>query len=143
MDGRINKILFAVDASEHARAGIPLAAKLGKSESAEVLILHVLPPMPYMLMNESILIQIDRETHLAGERLLQEFKQALEAAGVKCSVRQADGDVAGTIISVCEEEKCGLIIMGARGQGDLKSLLLGSVSHKVLQLSNTPVLIAR
>ena len=143
MSGTINKILFAVDNSEYARAGIPLAAKFGKSENAEVLILHVLAPLPYLLAEEGVIVKIDREMHLAGEELLLEFQRALEADGVKCSVRLAEGEIASTVIEVCAEEKCGLIIMGARGQGGLKSLLLGSVSHKVLQLSSTPVLIAR
>lgn len=144
MPGSITKILFAIDNSECARAGIPLAAWLGKRDNAEILLLHVILPLPYIQSEGGdTLLNIDRELHLAGEELLLEFQQALEAEGVKCSVRLADGDVAQTIIETCAEERCGLIIMGARGQGGIKSLLLGSVSHKILQLSDTPVLIAR
>jgi nucleotide-binding universal stress UspA family protein len=34
-------------------------------------------------------------------------------------------------------------VVGPRGLGPLKGLLLGSVSEKVLQLAKTPVLVAR
>ena len=143
MSGSINKILFAVDNSEHARAGIPLAARLGKSEGAPVHVLHVMLPMPHLLPDANGLIKLELELRLAAEELVVEFQNALEAEGVKCSVSIADGDVAESIIETCKQEKCGLIIMGARGQGGIKSLLLGSVSHKVLQLSDVPVLVVR
>ncbi|HEV8650268.1 MAG TPA: universal stress protein [Actinomycetes bacterium] len=36
-----------------------------------------------------------------------------------------------------------MIVMGSRGRTDLAALVLGSVAHKVLHLSDRPVLIAR
>lgn len=144
MPESVNKILFAVDNSDCARAGIPLAARFGKAEGAPVLVLHVMMPVPYLLMDEGgALVKLDRQMRLAGEELILEFQKALEAEGVECLGRLEEGDVADGIIRVCAEENCGLIVMGARGQGELKSLLLGSVSHKILQLSKVPVLVAR
>lgn len=144
MSGSIKKILFAVDNSSHARKGISLAAKLSKCEGAPVLLLHVMLPMPHLLADEGgALVKLDRELRLAGEEILLEFQKALEAEGVESLTRLAGGNVAEAIIDVCKEERCGLIIMGARGQSGIKSLLLGSTSHKVLQLSEVPVLIAR
>lgn len=144
MDTSIKKILFAIDNSEHARAGIPMAARMSKYEKATVVLLHAMLPIPSLLMDEGgALVKLDREFRLAGEELLLEFQRALEVEGVDSEPRLEDGDVAEVIMRVCEEEKCDLIIMGARGQGGLKTLLLGSVSHKVLQLSKVPVLIVR
>ena len=143
MTDSINKILFAVDNSAHARAAIPLAGRFSKSEGAPVHILHVMLPMPYLLTEESVLLKLERELRLAAEELVLEFQNALEAQGARCSTEIVSDDIAQAIIDTCEKEKCGLIIMGARGQGGVKSLLLGSVSHKVLQLSHVPVLIAR
>lgn len=139
-----NKILFAVDNSQYARAGIPLIAKYSKADNAEVLVLHVMMPLPNLPMEEgSAFITFSRNLRLAAEELVAGYQEALTKAGVKCSTSIVDGDIVKTIIEVSEEEKCELIVMGARGQGELKSLLLGSVSSKVLQLSKIPVLIAR
>lgn len=144
MAGAIRKILFAVDNSDYARAGIALAAKLSRSEGAGVVIVHViLPVSQFVLDNSGSIVGLSREFRLAGEKLGLEFQKALEAEGVECSLKIVEDDIVKGIINTCDEEKCDLIIMGARGQGSLKSLLLGSVSHKVLQLSKVPVLIAR
>jgi nucleotide-binding universal stress UspA family protein len=57
--------------------------------------------------------------------------------------RSLIGHVARAIVDAAEEDARDLIVMGSRGLSDLRGLLLGSVTHKVLQLSSKPVLVAR
>jgi nucleotide-binding universal stress UspA family protein len=56
-------------------------------------------------------------------------------------VRQ--GAPANEILQAAEELHADLIVMGSRGWGQLKAMLLGSVSEHVLHHATCPVLIAR
>ena len=70
----------------------------------------------------------------------------LEKAGInaRAELRGAQyGGVARILANLAEDLDAGLIVMGSHGRGDLTALLLGSVAHKVLHLTDRPVLIAR
>ena len=53
------------------------------------------------------------------------------------------GHVAQSIAKLAEEGKFDLVVMGARGHGDVANLVLGSVTTKVLALCSVPVLLIR
>jgi nucleotide-binding universal stress UspA family protein len=53
------------------------------------------------------------------------------------------GDPAETILQVVDIYNIDLVIMGTRGQGGIKSLLLGSQSHKVVSTAPCPVMLVR
>jgi nucleotide-binding universal stress UspA family protein len=71
-----------------------------------------------------------------GERLMGRARARAEAKGVR-QVRSLleDGDPAGTILRLAKELDVDMVILGSRGLGDVKGLLLGSVSHKVAHLA--------
>jgi nucleotide-binding universal stress UspA family protein len=69
-----------------------------------------------------------------GERLVEAARWQAESAGVtKVRGLVEDGDPAHRIVEIAKREDVDLIVMGRRGLGDLKALLLGSVTHKVAQ----------
>ncbi|MGH6917363.1 MAG: universal stress protein [Geminicoccaceae bacterium] len=69
-----------------------------------------------------------------GERLVEAARWQAESAGVgKVTGLVEDGDPAHRIVEIAKRENVDLIVMGRRGLGDLKALLLGSVTHKVAQ----------
>lgn len=47
------------------------------------------------------------------------------------------------ILEVAKTEACDMVVMGSRGRPDLEGLLLGSVTHRVLEASPCPVLVVR
>ena len=53
------------------------------------------------------------------------------------------GQVAKSILEVADEEGSDIIIMGSRGLGLLKGVLIGSVSQKVIEEAKIPVMVIK
>lgn len=67
-----------------------------------------------------------------GQQILDSAKLTAERNGVKSvSTLLVDGDPANQILHCIDEHDIDCVVMGSRGLGNIKSLLLGSVSHKV------------
>jgi nucleotide-binding universal stress UspA family protein len=114
----IKKFLVAVDGSDHGWRALELAAGLAKLSDAELIIMHV---VPYEAISESL-------------------KQFAKAEGIQIeeeSARYHAGrTLADTITSDAEaSEGVDMLFLGSRGLGVVTSLLLGSVSHKVMNLA--------
>ena len=72
--------------------------------------------------------------------------EALIQAGVDAQgeVREAlYGHAAREIVEDAKKHDAGVIIMGSRGMSDIAGLVLGSTAHKVIHLTDRPVLVVR
>lgn len=69
--------------------------------------------------------------------------ELFEAAGVKTTAVIEEGEFAQTIIDTANKLGVDQIVLGARGLGRIKGMVLGSVSQKVVQLSTCPVTIIK
>ncbi len=76
-----------------------------------------------------------------GEKLLLKGREEVEREGIKVSTLLVTGEPSEEIIKASESHD--LIVMGSRGLGRVKALLLGSVSSKVSHYARKPVLIIR
>ncbi|MGV2805317.1 universal stress protein, partial [Clostridium perfringens] len=72
---------------------------------------------------------------------LQQAKSKLKSAGINPETVHLKGDPAHEILNYARDTEQQLIIIGSRGLRGIKEMMLGSVSHKVSQLSSCPVLI--
>ena len=79
-----------------------------------------------------------------GQRVVAAAAQKAQEKGVKSvEVLVEDGDAADIILDCAQRHNANLIIMGSRGLGDFRGLLLGSVSHKVSQLASCTCMTVR
>ena len=53
------------------------------------------------------------------------------------------GHAAREIVADARLHNAGVIVMGSKGRSDLAGLLLGSTTHKVIHLTDRPVLVVR
>jgi nucleotide-binding universal stress UspA family protein len=72
-----------------------------------------------------------------GSRIADHAIELAKGRGAeKVSSRIEEGDTANRILKIAEDVSADLIVIGTRGFGPIKALLLGSVSQKVTQLAN-------
>jgi nucleotide-binding universal stress UspA family protein len=135
-------ILLATDGSVHAQEALAYAQELALRDQAKVVVVHAFDPVPSYLGDSYRNRVIGRHVS-AGEEIADSAAQALGEAGIETIVEVLEGPPAEAILKVAEVRGCDLIVMGSRGHGALTSLLLGSVSHRVLVHARAPVMIVR
>lgn len=79
-----------------------------------------------------------------GRLLLAKAVADARASGVEdTNGLLLEGAPANAILEAAKEKQAELIVVGSRGHGDLKSLVLGSISHKLLQDAECPCLVVK
>jgi nucleotide-binding universal stress UspA family protein len=134
------RILVAIDASDYSRLVIPTAMEVARRFQSEVFVLHVSEH------DRGRAAAYSMETPAEATRLVADAVKSMQDAGIiaKGEVHDvAAGHVAKNIVETADELGSGLIVMGSRGLSDVQGLLLGSVTHKVIQLAPVAVLVAR
>jgi nucleotide-binding universal stress UspA family protein len=149
-------ILVAVDGSAHAGRALEEAIELARSTGASLTLVTVAPELSEWFLegaglpppvNPAAGVSLPRDVAQRREQLTREYHEILDRAqtrvpeGVKASTVLLEGRVGEAIIERTRAAGHDLIAMGSRGRGELRSMVLGSVSHEVLHESPVPVLI--
>jgi len=134
------RILLATDGSPHAEEALRFARDLALRHDSQVVVVHAFEPVSIHL-GEPWLNRV-MACHISlGREVADLAAQELEEAGVDVIVEVLEGPPADAILRVADVRQCDLILMGSRGRGTLASLLLGSVTHRVLAHASVPVMI--
>ena len=137
------RILLAVDGSEHAIRAAKVAAEMAHCmKSVELRIVVAYEPIPSFLGEPNLQLAINARLNEAQGIL----KKAIKLVGnshIDVHTELIESDAAEAIIEVAKTRNSDVIIMGSRGLGRLAGLLLGSTSQKVVSHAPCPVLIVR
>ena len=137
-----DKILVAVDHSQISDRAVLAARDLAVLSQGEVWVLH----LREREMGVKTGVLLPDETTDQANAAVAASVEVLAQAGVKAhgEVRNTIfGYAAREIINDAKEVDADVIVMGSRGRGDIAGLLLGSTAHKVIHLSDRPVLVVR
>jgi len=139
------KILLAVDGSENAlRAAEHAAMLMEANRSITCTILTVIAftrdLAEFVGMNPE---QYDRRLLDRAAPILARAEKIFTSRGLTVDTVVRQGDVARTIVDFAGKGGYRHIIMGSRGLSDIKGVIVGSVSHKVLQLAGCPVTLVK
>jgi nucleotide-binding universal stress UspA family protein len=143
---KLNKILVAVDGSENAARAAEVAAAIASNANAELTILHVID-MPVVPTGETY-IPFDKIEDKAREeagKFIPKLESVAKEIGVKTRIEIVDsfGSVVRAITDYADREKIDLLVVGTRGLGGFKRLVLGSVASGLVQYSHCSVLVVR
>jgi nucleotide-binding universal stress UspA family protein len=139
------RLLVAFDGSSHAKRALAEAVDLASANVGSVTVMAVAPDPSVWGLDFGYNASVDF-AGVAGQ-MQREYRTMLDAAvatvpdGVPVSQVLRHGAAGREIVDEAETSEHDLIVMGSRGRGELRSLLLGSVSHRVLEGSRVPVLV--
>jgi nucleotide-binding universal stress UspA family protein len=138
-------ILVATGGSPWSDAAVTSAIALAACTGADLRVLTVLTmpstyAVPDMIGGSDIVMEgIEAE----GQALMAQTAARAASVGVPCETVCAWGNVPETILRTAADECCDLIVLGSRGLGGLKRLMLGSVANAVAAKAAQPVLIVK
>ena len=141
-------ILVGTDGSASAGRAVALAAEIAKTFGGTLHIVNVLEG--YSAANESLECKPSSLESPAFETLASTANEILQTAKERAAsigarrieVETRTGPVAATILEIAREEHADTIVVGKRGHGRIKGLLLGSVSQKIVCEAFCPVVVA-
>lgn len=141
----MERILVPVDGSDGAGHAAAFAARLARDSGARIILVHVYDSPSASALGlrhvtdselEKIRDGMSRGSFDAARNAMGDFDGSVEP-------HLAIGDPAKEIVSLAEQTRPDLIVMGTRGRSEMQSLLLGSVSEKVLRHAPCPVTVVR
>jgi nucleotide-binding universal stress UspA family protein len=129
-------IVWATDGSENADQALEVAKELARRDGASLAVVHV---VQRYATESGLAVYADEDRVKA--KLEQEVGQ-LSNDGFKTSLRIVDHvgpQPAHQIANIARELEADLIVVGTRGHGPIKSLLVGSVVLRLLHVAPCPV----
>jgi nucleotide-binding universal stress UspA family protein len=142
-----DKILFATDGSEDANLAARAAVDLSDRVGAELHVAHVLRdarPENFLVGGEDRDSRADEWRESEAREFLEGQAERLRGAGASAVVTHLRrGRPAEEIVGLAGDLGVGLVVVGSRGLGAVKRLVVGSVSEGVVSLARCPVLVVR
>jgi len=122
------KILLAYDGFEHSQHALEETARSALESGASVTVASVVPE------------EEARGSKAGGHRMLaphagfdvSRARGFLAERGIESETKTLYGDPAEELIREATEGKYGTVIVGSHGRGPIGRLILGSVSHKLM-----------
>lgn len=143
----IRKIVCPTDFSEPSLAGVRIAAELAGEFGAEILLVHVVGPIPTAATAPG---PTRFDVPIYRRALEEQAMKSLEEVGKKeipaeITVRPfvTHGNPGRRIVKLAEEEEADMIVISGHGESGIQRLIFGSVAEKVVREACCPVLSIR
>ena len=131
------RILLPTDGSEDAIRATEAASDLARRSGAELHVVHVWHDVRGFAHDF-----VKRELRRQGQEILDEQVERIKASGgevAKAYLRS--GRTSNEVIALCKEIDAGLLVVGSRGLGTVRRILMGSQSEEIVHHAQVPVLV--
>ena len=138
----IARVLYATDFSAASLAAWSCAAGIAKVCQAELVILHVVPPLtapPEGFFSAEVFSRYWEAARDEAEAEIGKLVAHAELGSLKVRSRVDKGRAAEHILAAAAEEQAGLVVVGTAGRSGLQRVFIGSVADEVLRLAACPV----
>ncbi len=140
----IHKILCPTDFSDPSYEGLEAAVELARHFKAELVVAHVISPIPIVPGSVptagSYLPRMLKELEDSARNTLQSIVENRIPEDVSAKTMVVVGTPAQEIAQAAITEKANVIIMATHGQSGWKRFIIGSVTERVVRVSDRPVL---
>jgi nucleotide-binding universal stress UspA family protein len=133
-------ILLAVDGSEYSKKALAYAQDMAETYRATLWLVHVLPHTSDLLGYDDF-EKLYAKRKCAGQSVLDAALETLGESEFEIQAELLEGLEAESILNFSKNSHADIIVMGSRGMGALKGLLLGSISRKVIHYACCPVMV--
>ena len=145
--GRYKKIVVPIDGSGWSERAIPHAVDIARISNGEIILLHVFRPPMHEYQDTLALTgeteQIARIRDNIKQHLMA-IRGQLRGEGVECRVQVIEAvGIAAQICDYINEENVDLVVMSTHGRSGLARFVFGSVTHKVMENVDVPVMLIR
>ena len=148
----MSKIVAGVDDSDTARAALRWALEEAKLRGVPVVALHawespIVPLVPVADLAPAVppidVVGVSTEFAAAAEALVRRVVEEVAGSEPGVEVRPVAVEDAASPALVAAVEPDDLLVVGSRGRGGFRGLLLGSVSQQVVSHARCPVVVHR
>ena len=142
----LEKALYPTDFSDVAMKAFEFVKQLKGCGVTEVVILHVIDQRSIdalAIYTDRDFLRIEKEWEENVIEQIRPMEDELKELGYRVTIRIERGVPFTDILKVEEEEDVSVIVIGSHGKSNVKEMMLGSVSEKVVRKARKPVLVIK
>jgi nucleotide-binding universal stress UspA family protein len=147
-DVHIRRLLVPLDGSRMAESILPLATRIARAVTAELLLAHIIPTPeltetgPLEANDHTLRQQMSERNKRVAREYIDRIRNQLAGSGLAArGLLVADEDVRSALARLIEDERIDLLIMSAHGHSSRPDVACGSIAGYMITHARTPLLI--
>ena len=141
---RVRRVLVPVDGSGFSRFAAQYAVSLAAAHGSDVVFLHVVDPEVIAALSQprgTSKSAARQELIENGQVYLRDAAQLAEDAHVPHREELDEGDPATMILDTASRLDVDMVVMGRLGHRGARRMLVGSITQRVIECGDRPILV--